>query len=77
MAVLCPPAPLGQDWEMLLGTGIGLGGSTAWPLSEDDEAGTDLRLREQLCQGWEQHDCGQQWGLGLEVEIQQGGGSVP
>ena len=29
---------------MVLGTGIGLGGRTAWSLSEDDESGTDLRL---------------------------------
>ena len=33
MAMLCPPAPMGQDWELLLGTGIGLGGRTAWSLS--------------------------------------------
>lgn len=46
MAVLYPPAPMGQDWE-IVGTGIGLGGRTAWSVSEDDEAGTDLRLREQ------------------------------
>ena len=42
---------MGQDWEVVLGTGIGLGGRTAWSLSEDDNAGTDLLLREQSWPG--------------------------